>query len=211
VPAERIELPTFGLQNRCSTAELSRLKPACLAAKAWTINVGLKGFRAKACPAFDAGWIPVRVKKTHWRKRPELPSDSIGSEASVRISLQTRPRCCSQFDRRDGATATDARLDQDHPVGRWLRDWSSKARLRIGAEQTAGPAVLSSMRVREEYCNMLLLASVALISALVAVVVNWSEGPQRQAAQPAVPLPDRTSVRLVGAPFTTNVNPRDRH
>jgi hypothetical protein len=25
VPAERIELPTFGLQNRCSTAELSRL------------------------------------------------------------------------------------------------------------------------------------------------------------------------------------------
>jgi hypothetical protein len=24
VPAERIELPTFGLQNRCSTAELSR-------------------------------------------------------------------------------------------------------------------------------------------------------------------------------------------
>ena len=30
VPAERIELPTFGLQNRCSTAELSRL--ACQAA-----------------------------------------------------------------------------------------------------------------------------------------------------------------------------------
>ena len=25
VPAERIELPTFGLQNRCSTAELNRL------------------------------------------------------------------------------------------------------------------------------------------------------------------------------------------
>ena len=24
VPAERIELPTFGLQNRCSTAELCR-------------------------------------------------------------------------------------------------------------------------------------------------------------------------------------------
>ena len=38
VPAERIELPTFGLQNRCSTAELSRLRFDCLAAKAWTIN-----------------------------------------------------------------------------------------------------------------------------------------------------------------------------
>jgi hypothetical protein len=25
VPVERIELPTFGLQNRCSTAELNRL------------------------------------------------------------------------------------------------------------------------------------------------------------------------------------------
>jgi hypothetical protein len=67
------------------------------------------------------------------------------------------------------------------------------------------------MRVREEYCDMLLLAAVTLISAVVAVVVNWSEGPQPQAAQAAVPLPDRTSVRLVGAPFTPNVNPRDRH
>jgi hypothetical protein len=26
VPVERIELPTFGLQNRCSAAELNRLK-----------------------------------------------------------------------------------------------------------------------------------------------------------------------------------------
>jgi hypothetical protein len=26
VPVERIELPTFGLQNRCSTAELNRLQ-----------------------------------------------------------------------------------------------------------------------------------------------------------------------------------------
>jgi hypothetical protein len=28
VPVERIELPTFGLQNRCSTAELNRLAVA---------------------------------------------------------------------------------------------------------------------------------------------------------------------------------------
>jgi hypothetical protein len=67
------------------------------------------------------------------------------------------------------------------------------------------------MRVREEYCDMLLLAAVTLISAVVAVVVNWSEGPQPQAADPAVSLLDRTSVRLVGAPFIPNVNPRDRH
>jgi hypothetical protein len=67
------------------------------------------------------------------------------------------------------------------------------------------------MRVREENCNMVLLAAVILVGALVAVVVNWSERPQPQAAKPAVSLSDRTSVRLVGAPFIPNVNPRDRH
>jgi hypothetical protein len=30
VPVERIELPTFGLQNRCSTAELNRRIEASL-------------------------------------------------------------------------------------------------------------------------------------------------------------------------------------
>src|SRR4051794_26736881 len=31
VPGERIELPTNGLQNRCSTAELTRRRLACVA------------------------------------------------------------------------------------------------------------------------------------------------------------------------------------
>ena len=43
------------LQNRCSTAELSRLRFACLAAKAGTINVRLERFRAKACPLIGCG------------------------------------------------------------------------------------------------------------------------------------------------------------
>ena len=39
VPTERIELPTNGLQNRCSTAELRRhFSLACLTAKAFIIN-----------------------------------------------------------------------------------------------------------------------------------------------------------------------------
>jgi len=67
------------------------------------------------------------------------------------------------------------------------------------------------MRVREENCNMVLLAAVTLISALVAVIVDWSGGPQPQAPKPAVSLRDQTSVRLVGAPFIPNTNPRDRH
>ena len=31
-----------------------------------------KRFRARACPALDAGWIPVRVKKTRQNKNLEL-------------------------------------------------------------------------------------------------------------------------------------------
>jgi hypothetical protein len=53
VPAEGIEPPTFGLQNRCSTAELSRLLvrrmtglAPCLAAKLLTINERFRRFRA---------------------------------------------------------------------------------------------------------------------------------------------------------------------
>jgi hypothetical protein len=34
VPVERIELPTFGLQNRCSTAELNRRIEKRLVARA---------------------------------------------------------------------------------------------------------------------------------------------------------------------------------
>src|SRR5204862_6376715 len=45
VPVERIELPTFGLQNRCSTAELNRLTRNLL-------NSRLK--KASPCPATDA-------------------------------------------------------------------------------------------------------------------------------------------------------------
>jgi hypothetical protein len=34
-------------------------------------NVKLKRFQAKARPALDAGWTPVRVKKTHQIKNLE--------------------------------------------------------------------------------------------------------------------------------------------
>jgi hypothetical protein len=41
-------------------------------------------FRAKACPALDAGWITVRVKKTRQNKRLELGSDSISRCGEIR-------------------------------------------------------------------------------------------------------------------------------
>jgi hypothetical protein len=33
----------------------------------------LERFPAKACPALDAGWIPVRVKKTRQNKKARAP------------------------------------------------------------------------------------------------------------------------------------------
>jgi hypothetical protein len=71
VPAEGIEPPTFGLQNRCSTAELSRLEEArragaCLAAKALTINERICNERFRADPlangAMTAGHIALSGK-----------------------------------------------------------------------------------------------------------------------------------------------------
>jgi hypothetical protein len=32
------------------------------------LNHALERFRAKACPALDAGWMPLRVKKTRQTK-----------------------------------------------------------------------------------------------------------------------------------------------
>jgi hypothetical protein len=71
------------------------------------------------------------------------------------------------------------------------------------------------MRVREENCNMVLLATVALVSAMVAVIADWWDTPRTAAAKPPVyvadrAVADRTEVRVVGAPFVPNVNPRDR-
>jgi hypothetical protein len=64
------------------------------------------------------------------------------------------------------------------------------------------------MRVREENCNMVLLVTVTLVSAIVAVIAGWWEAPPPAAIGPTVA--DRTEVRVVGAPLVPNINPRDR-
>jgi hypothetical protein len=46
-------------------------------------------FPAKACPALDAGWIPVRVKKTRQNKRLEFRSDSIGTKKALACGLRS--------------------------------------------------------------------------------------------------------------------------
>ena len=71
------------------------------------------------------------------------------------------------------------------------------------------------MRLREENCNMILLATVTLVSTMVAAIVGWWQAPPSAAAKPTVSIAnrtvaDRTEIRVVGAPFVPNINPRDR-
>ena len=49
----------------------------------------LARFQAKACPALDAGWTPVRVKKTRQIKNLEPRFDSIETEKALRVQICT--------------------------------------------------------------------------------------------------------------------------
>ncbi|MBA7466876.1 hypothetical protein ES703_63013 [subsurface metagenome] len=69
------------------------------------------------------------------------------------------------------------------------------------------------MKVREDDRNIVLLATVTLVSVAVAGVVALFEpatAKQEIATSPAY-LADSTPVRVVGAPFVPNTNPRERH
>jgi hypothetical protein len=70
------------------------------------------------------------------------------------------------------------------------------------------------MRVREEDCNMLLLAAVTAFSlavAGIATVLEPAPGPasQQDTIKP-VHVADQTPVRVIGTPFVPNTNPRER-
>lgn len=84
------------------------------------------------------------------------------------------------------------------------------------------------MRIREENCNMVLLAVVALFTVAIASGANLlgpSERKQadlaeritaaraeqtRPADKQVVYVADQPPVRVVGAPFVPNTNPRER-
>lgn len=69
------------------------------------------------------------------------------------------------------------------------------------------------MKVRQENRNMVLLAAVALVSLVFAggvALLDSAPAPEPVASQPAY-LADSTPVRVVGAPFVPNTNPRERH
>ena len=83
------------------------------------------------------------------------------------------------------------------------------------------------MRIREENCNMVLLAAVTLFSAAVAggaTLLGFADPEPVRLADRTMsrveraPSPDKriiyvgdqSSVRVVGAPFVPNTNPRER-
>ncbi|MGQ0682264.1 hypothetical protein [Bradyrhizobium sp.] len=68
------------------------------------------------------------------------------------------------------------------------------------------------MRIREESRNMVLLATVTAVSAIVAagVALLGSTEAQPSAVKPAAYLADSTPVRVVGAPFVPNTDPHRR-
>jgi hypothetical protein len=67
------------------------------------------------------------------------------------------------------------------------------------------------MRVREENRNILLLASVALVCASIALVATaFDFAPSNaQTASQQTALADPAPVRVVGVPFVPNTNPRE--
>jgi hypothetical protein len=83
------------------------------------------------------------------------------------------------------------------------------------------------MRIREEDCNMVLLAVVTFFSVAIAggaALLGFADnepvqladrtiGRVEQAPPPdkrIIYISDRPSVRVVGAPFVPNTNPRER-
>jgi hypothetical protein len=79
------------------------------------------------------------------------------------------------------------------------------------------------MKIREENCNMFLLAVVTVFTVIVAasssLVTAPDKAPVRYAARaeqapgsdkPIAYVTDQPAVRVVGAPFVPNTNPRQR-
>jgi hypothetical protein len=64
------------------------------------------------------------------------------------------------------------------------------------------------MRIPDERLNLVMLAVVTLFTAAIATGAAFMRRPA--AANQPVYLADQTPVRVVGAPFVPNTNPRER-
>jgi hypothetical protein len=79
------------------------------------------------------------------------------------------------------------------------------------------------MKIREENCNMFLLAVVTVFTVIVAASSSLVTAPDKAAVRyaaraeqapvsdkPIAYVTDQPAVRVVGAPFVPNTNPRQR-
>jgi capsular polysaccharide biosynthesis protein len=71
------------------------------------------------------------------------------------------------------------------------------------------------MRIREENCNLLLLILVTVFSTAIAggaslLAAAPESSPDKKTVYVADRSADRSPVRVVGAPFVPNTNPRER-
>ena len=86
---------------------------------------------------------------------------------------------------------------------------------------------LPDMRIREENCNMVLLAVVTALSVAIAggaTALGFSDNkpvqfadqaigrfePKGSPDKSAIDVSDQVPVRVIGAPFIPNTNPRER-
>ena len=81
------------------------------------------------------------------------------------------------------------------------------------------------MKIREENCNMFLLAVVTVFTVVIAASSSWvapkdkapvqfaertTRAEQAPADKPVGYVADQPAVRVVGTPFLPNTNPRER-
>jgi hypothetical protein len=66
------------------------------------------------------------------------------------------------------------------------------------------------MRIPEENRNLAALATVILCCAAIVAGIGWVGQPAPSGDKKPVYLADQTPVRVVGAPFVPNTNPRER-
>jgi hypothetical protein len=91
---------------------------------------------------------------------------------------------------------------------------ASRLTLRCpGREQIRVLPGFLAMGIPEENRNMVLLASVTLVCALIAIIATAFE-PEPSTARTAskqTALADQPAVRVVGVPFVPNTNPREHN
>ena len=103
---------------------------------------------------------------------------------------------------------------------------AAAAPLSFEAGTTPPPSTFPCMRIREENCNMVLLAIVTLFTVAIAGGASLIERTDKTIqlanrattrTEPAPPadkqliyVSDQPPVRVIGAPFVPNTNPRQR-